>query len=236
MRGTLVSLILFLTCLAGCFPLLMNFHVSIIFIQEIAGITLSHRNARKGISIENNGLIKNRELLKSKRAESKKKWIIKRGKSKSNGKRKGKWGIKSKWTQGKNNRRQERKINENAADIRRLYQKVHDIQTDIRSAPDKFKENVDYLKKGFVSMNIMLIQNMKRINDLNQSMLVKNDAVDYLKDTSGIIIGIDIKDDVDLLNSKMDKMTIDLNKMRGAIKNLERKTSTGLFDHSSCYS
>ena len=101
---------------------------------------------------------------------------------------------------------------------------------------DKFKENVDYLKKGFVSMNIMLIQNMKRINDLNQSMLVQNDAVDYLKDTSGIGIGIDIKDDVDLLNSKMDKMTIDLFKMRRAIKNLERKTSTSLFDHSSCYS
>ena len=204
--------------------------MSIIITHEIAGITFSHRNARKGISIENKGLIKNRELLTSKRIESKKKRILKRGKSKSNGKR------KSKWTQGKHNRRQERKINENAADIRRLYQKVHDTQTDTRSEMDKFKENVDNLKKGFVSMNIMLIQNMKRINDLNQSMLVQNDAVDYLKDTSGIGIGKDIIDDVDLLNSKMDKMTIDLFKMRRAIKNLERKTSTGLFDHSSCYS
>ena len=101
------------------------------------------------MSIENKGLIKNRELLTSKRVESKKKRILKRGKSKSNGKRKGKWGIKSKWTQGKNNRRQERKINENAADIRRLYQKVHDTQTDTRSEMDKFKENVDYLKTGW---------------------------------------------------------------------------------------
>ena len=238
MRGTLVSLILFLTCLAGCFHLLMNFHVSIIFIQEIAGITLSHRNARKGISIENKGLIKNRELLTSKRVESKKKRILKRGKSKSNGKRKGKWGIKSKWTQGKNNRRQQRKINENAADIRRLYQKVHDTQTDTRSEVDKFKENVDYLKKGFVSMNIMLIQNMKKINALNQTILEAKDAVEDIKDT--LYKKNDdfyyMSYDVESLSSKMNRMMIALNEMKEEIKNLERKTSTGLLDHCSCYS
>ena len=214
----------------------MIFHVSFIIRLEIAGITLSHRNGRKGISIENKGLIRNRELLKSKRAESKKKWIIKRGKSKSNGKRKGKWGIKSKWTQGKNNRRQERKINENAADIRRLYQKVHDTQTD--TALDKFKENVVYLKKGFVSMNIMLIQNMKKINALNQTILEAKDAVEDIKDT--LYKKNDdfyyMSYDVESLSSKMNRMMIALNEMKKEIKNLERKTSTGLLDHSSCYS
>ena len=214
----------------------MIFHVSFIIRLDIAGITLSQRNGRKGISIENKGLIRNRELLKSKRAESKKKWIIKRGKSKSNGKRKGKWGIKSKWTQGKNNRRQERKINENAADIRRLYQKVHDTQTD--TALDKFKENVVYLKKGFVSMNIMLIQNMKKINALNQTILEAKDAVEDIKDT--LYKKNDdfyyMSYDVESLSSKMNRMMIALNEMKKEIKNLERKTSTGLLDHSSCYS
>ena len=216
----------------------MIFHVSFIIRLDIAGITLSQRNGRRGISIENKGLIRNRELLKSKRAESKKKWIIKRGKSKSNGKRKGKWGIKSKWTQGKNNRRQERKINENAADIRRLYQKVHDTETDTRSALDKFKENVDYLKKGFVSMNIMLIQNMKKINALNQTILEAKDAVEDIKDT--LYKKNDdfyyMSYDVESLSSKMNRMMIALNEMKEEIKNLERKTSTGLLDHCSCYS
>ena len=176
--------------------------------------------------------------MTSKRVESKKKRILKRGKSKSKGKRKEKWGIKSKWTQGKNNRRQERKINENAADIRRLYQKVHDIQTDIRSAPDKFKENVDYLKKGFVSMNIMLIQNMKKINALNQTILEAKDAVEDIKDT--LYKKNDdfyyMSYDVESLSSKMNRMMIALNEMKEEIKNLERKTSTGLLDHCSCYS
>ena len=206
--------------------------MSIIITHEIAGITFSHRNARKGISIENKGLIKNRELLTSKRVESKKKRILKRGKSKSNGKR------KSKWTQGKHNRRQERKINENAADIRRLYQKVHDTQADTRSAVDKFKENVDYLKKGFVSMNIMLIQNMKKINALNQTILEAKDAVGDIKDT--LYKKNDdfyyMSYDVESLSSKMNRMMIALNEMKEEIKNLERKTSTGLLDHCSCYS
>ena len=190
------------------------------------------------MSIENKGLIKNRELLTSKRVESKKKRILKRGKSKSNGKRKGKWGIKSKWTQGKNNRRQQRKINENAADIRRLYQKVHDTQADTRSAVGKFKENVDYLKKGFVSMNTLLIKNMKKINALNQTILEAKDAVEDIKDT------LHKKNDdfyymsydVESLSSKMNRMMIALNEMKEEIKNLERKTSTGLLDHCSCYS
>ena len=212
--------------------------MSIIITHEIAGITLSHRNGRKGISIENKGLIKNREHLTSKRVESKKKRILKRGKSKSNGKRKEKWGIKSKWTQGKNNRRQERKINENAADIRRLYQKVHDTQTDTRSAVDKFKENVDYLKKGFVSMNTLLIQNMKKINALNQTILEAKDAVEDIKDT--LYKKNDdfyyMSYDVESLSSKMNRMMIALNEMKEEIKNLERKTSTGLLDHCSCYS
>ena len=176
--------------------------------------------------------------MTSKRVESKKKRILKRGKSKSNGKRKGKWGIKSKWTQGKNNRRQQRKINENAADIRRLYQKVHDTQADTRSAVGKFKENVDYLKKGFVSMNTLLIQNMKKINDLNQTILEGKDAVEDIKDT--LYKKNDdfyyMSYDVESLSSKMNRMMIALNEMKEEIKNLERKTSTGLLDHCSCYS
>ena len=48
---------------------------------------------------------------------------------------------------------------------------------------DKFKENVDYLKKGFVSMNTLLIQNMKKINALNQTILEAKDAVEDIKDT-----------------------------------------------------